>query len=1228
MGGGFSGAVGVRVQQGDLTLLSAGDPNAQGLPFAGTLTANSISLTADTGTVDIGGVLSAPSTAQRGHIVLSGSSVVLESSGALHADGNGAAGLGGEIEVNAGSCAGCGISLYGGSVISSAGSGGMGEVILRAAALPSTNDVAINAPGTGITGLGADFSRAGQVVIDAVLPAYTAGNGVSGQNLADNLPNDVQDASNFLTAATTPITQRLVTPSKLGATPTAPLVEAGVVLVDANPADSMTLSSIDLSSYSQSPAQGGLGQVINVSVRTAGTLSVNGTLSDGFIADPTGNTNNRPALTSTPSASFSLVAGADVTSADPLATLRGSTASLTLQSAQTAADYTNGLDAAGGPSVVRTGTGDINLAAAGNIVFAYGPGGVASAYTGGLAPSSDGNPLLPVGFPTTNVLMNFGTEGGAVRLLAGGNVIGAPVGGGVPGVPQSAFDPSSDGGNYGVTGWLFRQGNLQYPTEYGVDYGNFDWNVGSFGGGDVTVSAGGGITNLSAAVADSYVSAANSLNGQATAYGSGGGLVIHAGGDIASPQIYVASGTGVITAGGGLTTNLVYTPPNSQSQGGAVAIGGAIALGDSQVSVWARNGLQIDAIYDPTLVSQISNDPELASNPFLTYGAGSSVTLSATNGDVYLNESASPASSNTLAVIVGNKTIGNFSDLPPTLTVQASQGDIWVNGGSQIDLTPASLGQLNLFAARDIGFSSSSAIVMSDAVPSTLPTGADPNLVLSLVAFQGVVHTGDPNPALITAGQDLLNLNLEIPKAAQIVAGRDIDNLSYQGQNTSAGDVTLVAAGRDYSSPSLTAAGLVLGGPGSFDLLAGRNVNFGFGGGLVTVGDLKNGDLPTAAGADVNLMVGYGSEGADLSGFLDKIIDPSPVYQAQLVSYVESLNGASGESFAQASADFAGFTTAQQSALIDSVFFNELLLSGRAANSGTGVGFTEGYAAIDALFPDSRSPSGGVSPYSGNLSLTSSQVYTESGGNISILVPGGGIDVGLANVPANFPKKNASQLGIVAEGTGNVDIYALNDVNVNTSRIFTLGGGNVLIWSTLGSIDAGNGSKSSLSVPPPTITVNTKTGVVTQNFGASLAAGSGIRTIQTNSTVPPGDVDLDAPVGTVNAGDAGIGASGNINIAAAHVIGVDNINFGGTATGVPSDVSSLGATLSGASAVGAGTTNSSTNAAQEGAGAAKETAPIAQAALSWLDVFVTGLGEENCKPDDLDCLKRQKAAAP
>jgi hypothetical protein len=86
---------------------------------------------------------------------------------------------------------------------------------------------------------------------------------------------------------------------------------------------------------------------------------------------------------------------------------------------------------------------------------------------------------------------------------------------------------------------------------------------------------------------------------------------------------------------------------------------------------------------------------------------------------------------------------------------------------------------------------------------------------------------------------------------------------------------------------------------------------------------------------------------------------------------------------------------------------------------------------------------------------------------------------------------------------------------------------------------------------------------------------------------------------------------------------VANINFGGTATGVPALVSNLTASLSGAAGAASATTTATT--ALEGSGGNKEdAAPLAQSAISWLDVFVTGLGEDNCKPDDNECLKRQK----
>jgi len=1214
MNGGFSDSVIVRVRNGDLTLPS------------GTLSATTINLTADTGTVDIGGSLNAPAGAQRGLIDLSANNIVLESGATLQS-------IGGEIELNAGdanpaavipvaagmtqipACATCAITLYPGSAINTVGSGEAGQLILRAPALQSLNDVAINEPATGIAGLGANVVNAGQVVIEPVMAFSTDNNFI-----ANDLPNDVQTASTFLATAASVIQQRLAPSAAAFSTTTPPLVEVGVDLIDpVNENLALTATPgqaiIDLSPYSTG-AVTGTPQVINLAIRALGSIAVNGTISDGFIADSYPNSGTGLlALSPNPSASISLIAGADTSSANVAATLRGSSASLTLATMQ--GQSADGTPDGVGPAVVRTGTGDITLAAAGNIVFAEDAGGSAAVYTGGEIPAD----APPVAYSNT-LLMNFGQSGGNVRIAAGGSVISSPVG---------LQDPETDGEDFGVTGWLLHQGTPGgLPVQYGIDYGNFDWNVGALGGGDVSVSAVGNITSLSAAAADGLLL----INGTPTLFGAGGGLSLRAGGDIGTPQLYVADGVGSVIAGGGLTPTESYIG-GTKAKPVDLPVGAGIALGNSSVSVWVRTSLQVDAIYDPTDVSGVDGNP--LNGTYLTYGDNSAVSLSSTTGTVTLDLQSQPNSQ--LGALLGPNAVsnsGNYTLVAPTLLVQALQNDVLLTG-SAINLAPSSLGQLTLFAGQDIQATNSNALIsMSDAFAGTYPTVADLGSAGAdgspIAPFDGVIHADDPNPVLVTAGRDIVDLNLSVPKPAQVLAGRDLVNLGFKGQNVASNDITLIEAGRDLDTTGLGSAnGLQLGGPGSFDVLTGRNLNFGLGAGLLTLGNLVNPNLPSAQGADANVMVGYGGEGADLSNFLTQIIakpTSSYDYEQNLIAYVESVTGASGLNFTQAETDFTKLTTQQQSALIDQVFFDELLASGREANTEPGVGFTRGYAAIDALFPGSRAPTAtDPSPYSGDLTLTASQIYTDSGGNISILVPGGSINVGLANPPPSIAAKPASSLGIVAQGSGNVNIYSLGDVNVNQSRVFTLGGGNILIWSTLGSIDAGNGSKSSLSVPPPTVTVS-KNGNVTLNFGGALAAGSGIRTIQTSADIPAGDVDLDAPVGTVNAGDAGIGAAGNINIAAAHVVGVDNINFGGTATGVPSDVSNLGATLSGASNAAAGTSKQSTDSAQDAETKDAAAAPIAQAQLSWLDVFVTGLGEDNCKPDDLECLKKQKAAVP
>ena len=393
--------------------------------------------------------------------------------------------------------------------------------------------------------------------------------------------------------------------------------------------------------------------------------------------------------------------------------------------------------------------------------------------------------------------------------------------------------------------------------------------------------------------------------------------------------------------------------------------------------------------------------------------------------------------------------------------------------------------------------------------------------------------------------------------------------------------------------------------------------------------------LPTSAGsASASGQLGAALNQSNLAKLIDNLISPSPVYRQELVSYVEGASGKTGLDYTAALAAFEKFPVALQ------VAFR----------------YVRGYTAISELFPGtdpfaalinhvvttdpaivaqnaaagSVKPFPGITdvpenPFAGNFSMTLGRVYTLQGGSIDILAPGGSIDVGLATTPPSVSQqgivRKASDLGVVAEGAGDVSILTAGDVAVNSSRVFTLGGGNIAVWSSAGSIDAGRGAKTALSAPPPVVTVDAS-GAVNVDSGAAVA-GSGIRTVITNPDQTPGDVDLIAPIGTVNAGDAGIGASGNLNIAAASVAGLSNISVGGSSTGVPAVTSGVGVTV--AAAAGAASSSSASSGASVGAAAdsREQKAPLAQAALSWLDVFVVGLGEETCRPDDLDCLKRQ-----
>jgi hypothetical protein len=139
--------------------------------------------------------------------------------------------------------------------------------------------------------------------------------------------------------------------------------------------------------------------------------------------------------------------------------------------------------------------------------------------------------------------------------------------------------------------------------------------------------------------------------------------------------------------------------------------------------------------------------------------------------------------------------------------------------------------------------------------------------------------------------------------------------------------------------------------------------------------------------------------------------------------------------------------------------------------------------------------------------------------------------------------------GVLTLQQGNINIFTDSTVQLAQSRIFTEQGGSLLIWSSNGDINAGEGTKTTAFIPPLQYVCDLD--IFCTLNPAGEVTGAGIATLQTTAGAPPGDVELVAPRGTVDAGAAGIRVSGNLVIAALAVANAFNIQVKGTSVGVP-----------------------------------------------------------------------------
>jgi hypothetical protein len=299
-------------------------------------------------------------------------------------------------------------------------------------------------------------------------------------------------------------------------------------------------------------------------------------------------------------------------------------------------------------------------------------------------------------------------------------------------------------------------------------------------------------------------------------------------------------------------------------------------------------------------------------------------------------------------------------------------------------------------------------------------------------------------------------------------------------------------------------------------------------------------------------------------------------YIPELRSFLTRVGKPASGDYASVFAAFQALPADLQHVFVDQVFLGELKSVGVAQLSGE-TKSQRGYQMVNTMFPASFGYTqnaldggpGGASQLvkTGDLNLLHSTIQTKLGGDVSIFGPGGNIIVGSLATEPNTNLK-LPDLGILTLGGGAISTFTDQSVRVNASRVLTSQGGEILMWSSNGDLDAGRGSKTISSAPSLQVLFD-------QNDYQSIdlsgfVTGSGIQTLRASRVATAANIYLVAPRGTIDAGTAGIGGSGVVVVIAPVIANAGNIQAQGGTVGIPTiSVPSIGALTAGSNAAGA-----------------------------------------------------------
>ena len=661
------------------------------------------------------------------------------------------------------------------------------------------------------------------------------------------------------------------------------------------------------------------------------------------------------------------------------------------------------------------------------------------------------------------------TSDGNIQLLAGNNI-----------TVNAGYVHTTGGGGinaYAVAGSI-NTGTRRNAFFFGESGAQVDvYNLGGIStanGGNVTLLAGADVTSYLPTL-DEISLEDGGFGGGSGAFGSAAGNVTIAAGGNVSGHFVEVNGTGRIFAGvkRDANGNLLQDAAGNYILD-ATSIGSAGTPIKSLALSLVSGGWTVNAARD-ILLQEVRNPNGL----FNDVGFGSSTTRH--NFDYAPDAYVNLISGNSVQLL--GDSLPRYTDFergitpiyPGTLNISTGAGGVIL--GNNVTMAPSPIGNLTITTTGGGSLQTRAYadyllaladyyLHQFDSPPPTRPSAPADQWQL-LVSDSGrtqyheagdfgiadhaavPIHLNDLEPIRLNISGSMNGILLGAPKHAEITVQGDMVNSRFDGQNLHATDVTSIHVGGDIQNRNEFTTAVVSTTPrfAVFDLVYPPLPN-----NLAGLGNLFSYNATTheltfqgrMTGDQLDALLNLRVRTFDANGIPILDANGQPVTApAHFVSdaVINELYTASQDVPLNPNTGYVlggGGTFDLRAHNLDLGSTIGIVSQGPRANSALANYFTHG-ADINVTL-------------TGNLDMFSTKIASLNGGDINVSV-GGSANLG----SRTFLSSDSEARGIFTADRNDVTLVAGGDINVNGSRIAAYDGGNVVVRSLHGNIDAGTG---------------------------------------------------------------------------------------------------------------------------------------------------------------------------